>query len=286
MFLGYNFPIVKKVLEFRFWIIGFIGCAVFVSFMAYQQHRAAEKYKDHRAEYCAALVGTAEQKKACVEERTNSAYYLPWRYELFSWPEGITTWAIILTGFAIAWQSSETRKSANAALRSVKVQESGMGQWVDVDPLGCYIQTPPAGKRDFPFTINLLFEAVNNTNNTFDIQKIVTEIGMLPYEREVFTVETNVTLAFQEKSRSKRYAFYVPTQSITEEWFRKGTVVTINGEITFKNCLGVVQTDHFGGLYRCGQIDGGQQGMFKYMEALGIVPERKHERENQPEQAN
>jgi hypothetical protein len=144
--------------------------------------------------------------------------------------------------------------------------------------LGCYIQTPPAGQIDFPFIINLRFEAVNNTAYTFDIQKIVTKIGVLASEREIFTVETNVTLASQE-SRSKRYAFYVPTQFITEERFRQGTVVTINGEVTFKNCLGRTQTGYFGGLYRCGQINSKQEGIFRYLEALGIVPERTKEKD-------
>jgi len=111
---------VKKILEFRHWIIGFMGCVTFVSFMAYQQHRAADKYKNHRAEYCSALTATAEQKEACIEERTSARDYLPWGYELFSWPEGITTWAIILTGFAIAWQSYETRKAAESMVIGTK----------------------------------------------------------------------------------------------------------------------------------------------------------------------
>jgi hypothetical protein len=111
---------VKKILEFRHWIIGFMGCVIFVSFMAYQQHRAADKYKNHRAEYCSTLTATVEQKEACIEERTSARDYLPWGYELFSWPEGITTWAIILTGFGIAWQSFETRKAAESMVLGTK----------------------------------------------------------------------------------------------------------------------------------------------------------------------
>jgi len=166
--------------------------------------------------------------------------------------------------------------------RQTDLQAAAMQQWIDVETLGCYIQTPPAGATDFPFTINLLFEAVNNTPYPLDIQKIVTKVGMWPYEWEVFTVETSVTLASQEKSRNKRYAFYVPTQSITKEAFKSGTVLTINGEITFRNRLGKAQNDYFGGVYRCGQIDSGQKGIFQYLEALGIVPERTNEKENPP----
>lgn len=122
---------------------------------------------------------------------------------------------------------------------------------------------PRAGIRDFPFTVNLSFEAVNNTSHPLDILKIVTTIGMWAYEWEVFTIDTNITLAPQRDSPTKRYPFYVPTQSIAKEGIEKSTFLTINGEITFKNCLGKTQTDYFGGFYRC------EGRTFQYLKALG-----------------
>jgi hypothetical protein len=120
---------VKKILTFWRWIVGAaIGFGT-IFFVTYKQHSAAEKYKHHREEYCAALVATAEQKKACIEERTTARDYLPWRYELIAWPEGITTWAIIATGFVIGWQSWETRKAAKAVedqTREVALQNSNL----------------------------------------------------------------------------------------------------------------------------------------------------------------
>jgi hypothetical protein len=115
---------VKKIIEFRFWLIAALAVMVFIPFMAYQQHRASDKYKDHRAEYCSSLVATPDQKKTCIEKRANADDYLPWIYELFSWPLGITTWAIIATGFAIVWQGNETRKAANATRDSVKIAQT------------------------------------------------------------------------------------------------------------------------------------------------------------------
>lgn len=270
----------KRLAIFAKWPLAIalgVGAIVFVT---YEEHKASDTYK--RA--CESQMSTvsppgnnnnADSQHDCQDPKK----YMPWGYVLIAWPDGITVWALLATLCALVYQSNETRKAANATLGSVRVQEAGMGQWIDVEPLGCYIQTPPAGQRDFPFTINLRFEAVNNTAYTLDIQKIVTKIGMLAYEWEVFTVETNVTLASQEKSRNRRYAFYIPTQSVTQEWFRRGTVVTINGEVTFKNCLGRTQTDYFGGLYRCGQINSKQEGIFRYLEALGIVPERTKEKD-------
>jgi hypothetical protein len=129
---------VKKLLDFRNLIIGATVVVAAIFFVAYQQHNAAEKYKCHRAEYCASLLATAEQKKACIEEGANAHDYLPWGYELFGWPEGITTWAIIATGFVIGWQAWETRRAAEASEKSFEalkrqtdIQKASMSQWVD-----------------------------------------------------------------------------------------------------------------------------------------------------------
>jgi hypothetical protein len=120
--VGYNFSIVKKLHGFRYLIIwpAIVFAAIF--FVVYQQHNAAKKYTRHRAEYCASLRATAEQKKACVEEGASAHDYLPWGYDLITWPEGITTWAVLATGFIIGWQSWETRKSANASEKSIILQ--------------------------------------------------------------------------------------------------------------------------------------------------------------------
>lgn len=100
-------------------VIGsFVGIA-FIVFVAYRQQRAAELYRLQRGEYCSSLLASSEQKKACKEEHTSAADYLPWGYKLVAWPDGITAWAIIFTGFFIAWQAYESRRaavsSANAA---------------------------------------------------------------------------------------------------------------------------------------------------------------------------
>jgi hypothetical protein len=136
MFLGYNYGIMKRwILRNRWFLLGialFVGAIVFV---ACQQKNAAEKYKRHRAEYCAALMATAEQKKACTEETASAKDYLPWGYELVAWPEGIGAWILILTGAAIGWQGWETRKAADATkdtVEAIKGQSALMKKQADV----------------------------------------------------------------------------------------------------------------------------------------------------------
>ena len=112
----------KTLVGFRYWITGIIVVVIGIVFVAHKQHDAAEKYKRHRAEYCSALGSTPQQKKECIEKRTSARDYLPWGYDLVRWPEGITTWAILLTLGAIGWQGWETRKVAEATRDSICTQ--------------------------------------------------------------------------------------------------------------------------------------------------------------------
>jgi hypothetical protein len=91
--------------------------------MAYEQHRAREKYEAKREEACIHLAITFEQKYSCTKEAQSRHDYLPWWYVLVAW-EGITTWGLIFTGFVIAWQSSETRRAAIATEDAVKAAET------------------------------------------------------------------------------------------------------------------------------------------------------------------
>lgn len=60
-----------------------------------------------------------------LQKQEHPGWVPPNWYHIFSWPEGVTTWAVILTLLAIAEQTSETRKAAEAAARQVDVAERG-----------------------------------------------------------------------------------------------------------------------------------------------------------------
>ena len=106
----------KSFIKLRAWILIPFAVVAFVVFVAYKQHRAADKYESDRQSWCAALPASAQEKEAsCADKGPQRDSYLPWGYKLIAWPEGMTTWAIVATGFVIAWQSYETRRAANMA---------------------------------------------------------------------------------------------------------------------------------------------------------------------------
>lgn len=103
----------KKVARFALWV--FVGLALIAGILrvAYKQHKAIEKYEVERKKRCAsAFFLDPKQQDACKHERDSPKDYLAWEYTLATWPDGVTAWALIATGFLIAWQASETRKSA------------------------------------------------------------------------------------------------------------------------------------------------------------------------------
>src|SRR5277367_3859087 len=107
----------KRLPIWSTWMLGGIALIGAITLMTYEEKNAAIEYKYECQEKSAAVAATAtKQKIPSNEECQDPKSYMPWWYVLIAWPEGITVWAIIATGFVIAWQSNETPKSANAAM--------------------------------------------------------------------------------------------------------------------------------------------------------------------------
>ena len=89
------------------------GCAFYVS----QQYQ-------HATEYCQEKVTKGrpsphkENPDKCAEDAEK---HFPSWYRLFSWPEGIGTWAILLTLLVISEQTNQTRRSAEVSELQAKV---------------------------------------------------------------------------------------------------------------------------------------------------------------------
>ena len=120
----------KKLLTFGAWIVGITLAVGAIVFVARKQHTARDKAETARQKDCSALAITFEQKYYCAKDTQSRHDYLPWWYVLVAWPEGITAWAIIATGLVIAWQSTETRKSAQAAFLNTQALITSERPWL------------------------------------------------------------------------------------------------------------------------------------------------------------
>jgi hypothetical protein len=237
-----------------------------ITAMTYEEKQATIKYQRQCQEHISQiLAGKAEKDNASRNECKDAKDYMPWWYILIAWPDGIGVWAIIATGIVIGWQGYETRRAANVMHKQTEIQLAGLQQWIDVETSRMHANFEKS-------IVNLHFRIVNNTDYPLTIQKIVTKATFC-VDWEVFTITTNVTIPPRQKTKSEGYPFYVSMnlKKAEMEWIKNGTIVTINGEIGFLDCLQRPDSDYFGGLYRV------KEQVFEYLEPVGIKPDHTTE---------
>jgi hypothetical protein len=153
--------------------IGLIfGVAIYISC----QYQNAAAQPEQPAAKNASTRGTAiSNDRHSPKDAKNSEWYLPRWYRLFAWPDGITTWAVLLTLLAIAEQTHQTAKAAQATkasseamLKSVELQSLAYKQWVDVTKWKtAFVRDEKNGKY-----LRIQFDIVNPTNFPLTISQI------------------------------------------------------------------------------------------------------------------
>lgn len=93
-----------------------LGLAIYI---AIQDEHATEQAAQKAAHQNNAAVPTKANKDHSQENIPNPEGNLPGWFGFFRWPNGTTTWAIILTLFAIAEQTRQTTIAAKATRESV-----------------------------------------------------------------------------------------------------------------------------------------------------------------------
>ena len=88
------------------------------------------------------------------------------------------------TLYAIWRQVKESAAATKAMRESIRIQEAGMQQWIDVETRG--METSAKWVR--PVSFRLQFEAINNTPWLLTIQKIETTVSLWAEKWETFTV--------------------------------------------------------------------------------------------------
>jgi hypothetical protein len=91
-----------------------LGLTIYV---AIQDQRATEQAPEQTAHQANAPVASGVGNEHPQENTKKPSRNLPSWYGFFTWPDGMTAWAILLTLLAVAWQANETRRAAEASLK-------------------------------------------------------------------------------------------------------------------------------------------------------------------------
>jgi cell division protein FtsL len=267
--------IVNKIIKFRYWFISVVAVLIFVPSMAYQQLRSVDKYKHHYADYCAAHFAAKSDQVACIEERANADEYLDWRYSLFSFPSGITAWAIILTGFAIVWQSSETRKAAEAAQQSVDLAAAANTQWTELKLVDIY-SSASKGHAVIPETLTLRCRwAIENPSSApLTLHNVVVSVSR---DDAWHVSEFHFEEIVSPKS-NEIFIVPIPLNAIeTTDYLSNGVEYPVSIQAAFTGVNGRIATQKWGDLYFfC-------KGTAEHNASLGKGPKREYKEEYEDE---
>jgi len=201
----------------------------------------------------------------CYYEEHTSDKPQGW-HKLIAWPEGITTWAIMLTLGAIVWQTWETRKAAKGAgesaaaaiiqTKTMKDRERARLSILSVfTPLLAY--NTRTGIGEIPLKITMLI--INDGNSWafniraeghFDIEEIidspeasVSDESLDWYRLDMPTTirsvgkesQTEIFVTHMPDSKRDSYAIDVKTANA----LRSGELtIKIGGEITYEDAFG------------------------------------------------
>lgn len=123
-----------------------LGITVYVTI---EDQHAAEQAPQQAAQQPNAPIPLGVDNNQPQNNAQKSSGNLPSWHRLFTWPDGMTTWAILLTLWAVAWQANETKKAAEAALLNTQAVINSERPWI--------VMTIGQGKKPNEF----LLKAVN-----------------------------------------------------------------------------------------------------------------------------
>jgi hypothetical protein len=205
--LGYNWRIMLKRLRVIAigvlpWVISGGAIGRTIVFVASKQHRATQQYEAEREKRCASSFpapGDAEKQDACKHELDSGLNYLPWWYVLLTWPEGITTWGILATGFVIAWQSNETRKAAKASRDAITLQHRPR-----IRIRSLRVERKDSGEFEIRLTIRNSGETVAHLRESeMEIMWLKDEVVTDTFKRKISPIDLR-------PGERKTYHFWVP----------------------------------------------------------------------------
>jgi hypothetical protein len=173
-------------------------------------------------------------------------------HKFVAWPEGITVWAILFTLVAISWQSYETRKSAKAALKSIKLQEIQLRQWVEVDDWKTSAPFTQPTTKEADLTVS--FQVFNPTKIPLTLKSIVATAGPIWEPEFRGSMSTSMQYALAPDS-GYPIAIKVPMKGeIFLRYERRQLALVVSIDVGFEDLFDIRRDQKFVFTGKCGPM--------------------------------
>ena len=155
MFLGYNFPTMKK------YLLGFLSIFLISVLITSQYEKYPYDATNPSQNSGGAAVSPGNTPKTTgnpQQPQNDPPRWLRVSYQVFGWPNGITVWALFLTMMVVAEQTSQTRRAAEATAISADATEKQAAQvesqtGILRDSVGVAQASADAAQRNIELTI-------------------------------------------------------------------------------------------------------------------------------------
>lgn len=272
VFLCYNFSaMIERANRFKYVaaIVLLIGMTVFVAF---QDEHAAQDGATQSANADKSVPLTKDEAGHTKGNVGNAERHAPSWYGFFRWPDGTTVWAIIMTLLAIAEQTRQTRRSAEATEKTLRHMQEASIQWVELEPDGTIVKTETG--QPIPPTVVVIsprWKIINKTTLPLKLEtakvQIAREEGWRTY---VFDFRMEPPLPPHQTGRDS--AIMAPLRlntSETAEFLKDGIELSIAIDVIFRG-TGGRQEQHFGGMYVC------KLGSLELNDTIGKGPQKEY----------
>ncbi len=179
------------------YVVAFVVIFGLTVYVSRQTQQITEQGAQQSAPAAYGSTASNVQDKHAPEDTNIPKLNTPFWFRVFTWPEGVTAWAILLTLFAIAEQTKQTRKAAEAALVSANAANTQIQMMFEKERARLTITTPdesesmmvwPDKKKQMgSFRINL--KNVGGTaafNITASYDSFASESDSIPHSEELF----------------------------------------------------------------------------------------------------
>ena len=220
-------------------------------FVARQDERATQESAQKAAQLRNGAVSAEPNEQHPQENVEDTERHTPGWYGFFRWPNGTTTWAIILTLLAIVEQTMHTAKSAKATESSAKatrdsidVQKAAYRQWITIENWRAD-DVPALCEGAEAALVNIRFDILNPTKFPLTIRRIITQ-RQDPTPLPPRTLHTTKRLAPDERYLLKATVCF--ERKVMEPYLEgRGALFAMVGvSVGFEDVLGDGQEDTFG----------------------------------------
>lgn len=185
----------------------------------------------------------------------------------------------LITCIAAAFQVLLLFRTWETIGRQAKMQQAGLSQWVDIQPIGVLVSTKSKADPPDKVALTLRWNLLNNTALPFTVQRV--EIHVLKAATEEISVVEEVEVIPPAKDGSRNfYPFFIETDLTkreTKEFLEKGILLTVQIEISYIDATGEEKDRFFGDHYHCEKNTLTFSGDF-----MGKTPQKRIEKDDSP----